>query len=146
MIHGRRWLLRLSRQEYYDNVESHDEDDDEILVQPLPVGAGRRLVDSSSSESEDLCVTLMLLTSFLNINPDIFRRYAVSDDTEESDSENLSSNDDSSEHSSGDDSDVYERRHSTVLKKSIFLHCADCTYLNAAPSRSTRKQEKQIIG
>jgi WD40 repeat protein len=124
----------------------HDEDDDEILVQPLPVGAGRRLVDSSSSESEDLCVTLMLLTSFLNINPDIFRRYAVSDDTEESDSEKLSSNDDSSEHSSGDDSDVYERRHSTVLKRSIFLHCADCTYLNAAPSRSTRKQEIQIIG
>lgn len=34
----------------------HDDDDDEILVQPLPIGVGRRVVDSSSdsNESEDL--------------------------------------------------------------------------------------------
>lgn len=44
----------------------YDEDDDEILVHPLLVGAGRRLVDSSSSESGDLCVTLLLhLPAFL---------------------------------------------------------------------------------
>lgn len=36
------------------DVQDNDEDDDEILVQPLPIGAGRRVVDSSSSESGDL--------------------------------------------------------------------------------------------
>ena len=37
-----------------------DEDDDEILVQPLPIGAGRRIVDRSDSESGDLYATLII--------------------------------------------------------------------------------------
>jgi hypothetical protein len=46
-------------------------------------------------------------------------RYAVSEDTDESDSASLSSNDDWSDHSSADDLDVHERRHSTVLRQFV---------------------------
>jgi hypothetical protein len=35
-----------------------DENDDEILVQPLPIGTGRRVVDSSTSESGDLYASI----------------------------------------------------------------------------------------
>jgi len=92
-----------------------DDNDDETLVQPLPIGGGRRVVDVDS-ESGDSCVTPKALIVLQPVSHFSQCRYNAADESEMSDSSSsLSINDDWSSNSSDDGARVRDRRRSTVF-------------------------------
>jgi WD40 repeat protein len=120
-----------------------DDDDDEILVRPLPVGSGRRVVDSSdSSESGYACVHLLTYRNGLILFYTFMCRYDESEDSDESESSgSMSSHDSWGEHSS--DQDSQRRRRSTVFQYFIFCLFVELTVMFSASFDLAARRKNQ---